>query len=53
MELLQCTNLNKSFGTKADDLKVFIGPCICMNCYEVSKELYMQFMESMCADDTV
>lgn len=45
--------MNKSFGTKADDLKVFIGPCICMNCYEVSKELYMQFMEKFGYDEFI
>ena len=36
--------MNMHFGTEPKDLAVAIGPCICMDCYEVSKELYEQFL---------
>ena len=33
------------FGTDAKDIVAAIGPCICAQCYEVSRELYDSFME--------
>lgn len=32
-----------SFGTKAEDLLVVIGPSICPNCYEVSEDVAKEF----------
>ena len=37
--------MEDSFGTRAEDVLIAIGPCICEECYEVSKELYDQFYE--------
>lgn len=34
----------EEFGSKADDLQVVIGPSICRNCYEVSKDVAEQFL---------
>ena len=37
--------MQKEYGTNAKDVVVAIGPCICKNCYEVSKDLYLDFKE--------
>ncbi len=37
-------NMHKKFGTNPKDVVVSVGPCICENCYEVSKELYDDFL---------
>lgn len=35
--------MGKEFGTKPEDLVVVIGPSICQDCYEVSKDVYDEF----------
>jgi len=35
--------MKECFGTNPSDLLCTVGPCICMNCYEVSGDLYSQF----------
>ena len=40
---LEAMRLN--YGTNPENVLVSIGPCICVNCYEVSKQLYEDFME--------
>lgn len=37
--------MKSNFGTKAEDVVAAIGPCICVDCYEVSRELYEEFWE--------
>lgn len=36
--------MNKEYGSKADDILVVIGPCICKDCYEVSEDVAEEFM---------
>lgn len=36
--------MGKEFGTKPEDLIVVIGPSICQECYEVSKDVYDAFV---------
>ena len=38
------------YGTKPCDVKVAIGPCICVDCYEVSEELYRDFLQKFAYD---
>lgn len=45
--------MTKNFGTKPADVYVAIGPCICMDCYEVSKELYEDFKAKFNYDDCI
>ena len=33
------------YGTRPQDVVVAIGPCICVDCYEVSEELYIDFLK--------
>lgn len=33
------------YGTRPQDVVVAIGPCICVDCYEVSEELYIDFLQ--------
>lgn len=35
--------MKQEFGTEPEDIKAAIGPSICVNCYEVSKELAEDF----------
>ena len=35
--------MGRLFGTKAEDVICTIGPAICPKCYEVSKDLYLEF----------
>lgn len=35
--------MNERFGTLPSDLVCTVGPCICANCYEVSKDLFDEF----------
>lgn len=37
--------MNKAFGTVAENVTAIIGPCIHKCCYEVSEDLYSQFLE--------
>lgn len=37
--------MQKRFGTKPEDLVCTIGPAICHSCYEVSENLYRDFMD--------
>lgn len=37
--------MKQEFGTKPEDIKAAIGPSICANCYEVSRELAEDFAE--------
>ncbi len=41
---LTAKELFSRFGVAPDDLFCTIGPCICKNCYEVSKALYDDFI---------
>lgn len=34
----------KEYGSKAEDILVVIGPCICKDCYEVSEDVAKEFM---------
>ena len=36
--------MKEKFSTLPEDVVCTIGPCICMNCYEVSKDLYNDFL---------
>ncbi len=36
--------MNLNYGTNPKNVLVSIGPCICVDCYEVSKQLYDDFM---------
>ena len=42
---LTAKELSDRFGVSAKDLFCTIGPCICADCYEVSKELYDDFVQ--------
>lgn len=35
--------MNKNYGTKKEDLLIHFGPAICGNCYEVDKDLILEF----------
>ena len=37
--------MEKEYGTKPEDLVAVIGPSICQECYEVSKDVYDAFVE--------
>ncbi len=37
--------MQRKFSTNPADIVSVIGPCICKNCYEVSEELYLNFLE--------
>lgn len=37
--------MGEAFGTKPEELLVAIGPSICQDCYEVSRDVAEQFME--------
>ncbi len=37
--------MGESYGTQPKDAVVAIGPCICVDCYEVSGELYDDFLQ--------
>lgn len=41
METIQA--MNKAYGTKAKEVIVVIGPCICGHCYEVDADLIRKF----------
>lgn len=45
--------MNKRFGTRPKDVICSIGPAICRNCYEVSEELYIQFMDKFGFEDAI
>lgn len=35
--------MNKEYGSKMEDVKVVIGPCICRSCFEVQNDVYSVF----------
>lgn len=37
--------MHREFGTEPEDIRAAIGPSICVNCYEVSRELAEEFAE--------
>lgn len=41
-------SMNREFGSNAKDCLCAIGPSICVDCYEVGKEIYEQFNEIYC-----
>ena len=43
--------MKEKFNTEAKDVISVIGPCICKNCYEVSEELYNDFVEKFGNND--
>lgn len=42
--------MKQEFGTEPEDIKAAIGPSICVNCYEVSKDLAEEFAEEFCSE---
>jgi YfiH family protein len=38
--------MGQKFGTKAEDLVTFIGPSICMDCYEISEDVADEFKKA-------
>lgn len=49
----QAINVMKSeYSTKPQDLIAVVGPSICQDCYEVSKDVIMEFSKSYGADNT-
>ena len=42
--------MHANYGTNASDVIVAIGPCICVDCYEVSEELYRDFLQKFAYD---
>lgn len=38
--------MQEEYGSKPEDIAVFIGPSICENCYEVSTDVAEQFLDS-------
>lgn len=38
--------MGQKFGTKAEDLITFIGPSICMDCYEISEDVADEFKKA-------
>lgn len=45
--------LKENYGVKPEDLVCTIGPCICRNCYEVSRDLYEDFLEKFGKSDAL
>lgn len=45
--------MEREYGTRAENVVAAIGPCICEKCYEVSKELYDDFMSKFGYDDCI
>lgn len=45
--------MKTEFGTNAENIVAAIGPCICVDCYEVSRELYDSFMENFGYDEYI
>lgn len=43
--------MNKEYGSDPEDIVAVIGPSICKNCYEVSKELYDEFAKQYSSDE--
>lgn len=37
--------MRERYGTRVEEVVVAIGPCICVDCYEVSEELYVDFLQ--------
>ncbi len=37
--------MGERYGTRPRDVVVAIGPCICVECYQVSEELYVDFLQ--------
>ena len=44
--------MQENYGTKAEDTVAFIGPCIHKCCYEVSEDLYKDFLAEF-SDETL
>ena len=42
-----------NYGTHPKDVVVSIGPCICVNCYEVSEQLYEDFKKQFGYDEYI
>ena len=45
--------MKENFGTSPEDVYAAIGPCICADCYEVSKELYEDFKAKFSYEDYI
>lgn len=43
--------MKKEYGTKEEDVIAIIGPSICKDCYEVSKDLYDEFEKKYSQDE--
>lgn len=43
--------MKKEYGTKEEDVIAVIGPSICKDCYEVSKDLYDEFKKKYSQDE--
>jgi len=47
------SEMHNRFGTNPKDVICAIGPCICESCYEVSKDLYIEFKNKFGFDDAI
>jgi len=45
--------MEKNFGTDPSDVICAIGPCICSDCYEVSKDLFLDFKNKFGFDTAI
>ena len=43
--------MKKEYGTRAENVAVFIGPSICMNCYEVSEDVIEQYNKAFSKEE--
>ena len=48
-EMIQ--TMNNEYGSKPKDIIVAIGPSICMDCYEISEDVAVQFQEKYTDDE--
>lgn len=39
-------NMEEEFGSRAQDIMAYIGPCICRNCYEIGMDVALEVIES-------
>lgn len=43
--------MKKEYGTRAENVAAFIGPSICMNCYEVSEDVIEQYNKAFSKEE--
>lgn len=47
MAKISVRRLTDDYGVKPEDIKVVVGPAICMNCYEVGKDVFEQLYDTV------